>query len=548
MSDDEHNRNEDIQDDELQDDELEDNELQDEEEITESESEEESGVRIEAEYLSSEGGNNLIGRGNITNVTIVGASDKQIRNILEEVNEASRARHIPPPPPADAPFQERANHWFKHELTTDRLKFFAITLSMFNGLKYPDFKDVYEVVLQVMDVEESDANDEEKTSSYFRTPDDELVTNVKARVTPSEDGLEEIITFEDERYVDAIFNLTRRQYRGVLFDLLPALKQVVERYRYWEVRSRAALTVAEVGRIGFHRVRSRVLEPWARNSRAYVRAAVGYPLARLAEDETSRIAVRDLLDDWTDKGWRGVGETWRYRWTAASTFKQIGTIEANGADWAIDWACQGLKKVAGFDDIRLADSVIHSLIVLSLQGHLERVLFTIKEWIEEGSAGSRDEPAPQTRCIVGILAFMVLSEIHIELATEEEEEAEEAGVEVGNLFELVRQSEAQQGEYWQLIVAVSIRAFENRLADAFFNLIRRWTEYAADNPNLQNTVRNLLAEVFVHLRPLRREHVLNRLTRWEKYSKDEYVVAMAVSAKEKIRARPSNRGPIVFGD
>ena len=535
-------------------------ESEEEEELVEDESAEieTSEVSIEADYLSSRGKNNLIGRGNINNINILDASPEQIGAILKELGEVQRIHHAPSSPPADAPLQEKIDHWFEYELTTDHLKFFAITLSMFNGLKYPDFKDVYEIVLQVMDVDESGSEGEEKekkSHSRFQKSDDKLLTQVKAKVKRSDNGLEEIITFEDERYVTAIFDLMRRQYRGVLLDLLPALKQIGERYRYWEVRHRAAVAVAEISKIGFHRARSQVLEPWARHSRDYVRAAVGYPLARLAEDDTARKAVENLLDDWTNKRWSGPGETWRYRWTAASTFKHIGIIETNGDDWAINWACQGLKKIAGFDDIRLADSVIHSLVVLGLQGQLERVLLTIKEWIEEGSAGSKQDLEPETRCIVGILAFMVLSEIHIELATEEErEEAEEAGVGVGNLFDLVCQSEAEQGEYWQLMIAVGVRAFENRLADAFFNLVERWTKYAADEPCLQNTVRNLLAEVFVQIRPLRRDHILNRLARWEKYSKDEYLVAMAVSAKEKIKDKvldnppPSSRASIVFGE
>ena len=504
-------------------------------------------INADLSHIYSSAGIAIAGRD--VHFHIQGSADQ----VKQYLGESYRVRHIPPSPSADEPLQKHVDHWFEYELKTDRLKFFAITLSMFNGLKYPDFKDVYEIVLQVMDVDESGEEEDEKKPPSRFTSDYELHTQVKAKVKRSDNGLEEVIIFEDERYVTAIFDLMRRQYRGVLLDLLPALKQIGERYRYWEVRHRAAVAVAEISKIGFHRARSQVLEPWARHSRDYVRAAVGYPLARLAEDDVSRQAVEELLDDWIDR-LRNNPKEWRYCWTAASTFKHIGIIETNGDDWAINWACRGLKKIAGFDDIRLADSVIHSLVVLSLQGQLERVLLTIKEWIEEGSAGSKQDLEPETRCIVGILAFMVLSEIHIELATEEEwEEAKEAGVEVGNLFDLVCQSEADRGEYWQLMIAVGVRAFENRLADAFFNLVERWTKYAADEPCLQNTVRNLLAEVFVQIRPLRRDHILNRLARWEKYSKDEYLVAMAVSAKEKIKDKvldnppPSSRASIVFG-
>lgn len=508
------------------------------------------GVDIQADLSHLSGtAANIAGRD--INITIKVDKAAQAREVLQVLKEEASASRIPPPPPPDAPLQEKIDHWFANELKTDRQRFFAITLSMFNGLKYPDFKDIYETVLQAMGVDETE--EDEKPRSLFATADDTLIVQVQAEITRSDDGLEDVLKFKDERYVTAILNLMRRRYRNVLLDLLPALKRVVERYRYWEIRSRAALAVAEIGKIGFHRVRSQVLEPWAGDPRAYVRAAVGYPLARLAEDEASRSAVKGLLADWTDERWNGRGETWRYRWTAASTCKQIGSIEA---DWAKDWAYQGLKTVGGFDDIRLGDAVIHSLVVLSLQGQLERVLLTVKEWIEEGSAGSEEEQAPQIRCIVGVLALMVLSEIHIELATEEKEEATKAGIQVGNLFELVRQSEAEKGEYWQLVVAVGVRAFEYRLADAFFDLIARWTQYAADEPALQNTVRNLLADVFVGVRPRDRERILNRLNRWQRQTKDEHLAEMAASAKIKIKDRvlgeplpvsPAQDG-IVFGD
>jgi hypothetical protein len=436
--------------------------------------------------------------------------------------------------------------WFECELIEDHQKYYAVTLSMFNGLKYPDFKHVYELILQAMQVDDEKVKEkeEERRRSRFAEREGSLIKLVRAQLRPSEDGLENFLVFEDEQYAGTLLELLRRWYPSLLLDLLPSLKQIVESYRYWDIRSRAARAVAEISKISFHQVRTRALEPWASSRDDYVRASVGYPLAGLAEDEATRSGVEKLLDDWTNEEWtKGHGEVWRYRWAAASTYKQIGALEIDGATWPMDWACQGLTKLAGFNDIRIADAVIHSLVVISLQGQLERVLLTIKTWIEAGSAGDKDNLVPQTRCIVGILAFMVLSEIHIELATEEKEKAQEAGVAVGNLFELVCQSENERTKYWQLMVSIGVRSFEykfgNRsLAQDFFDLIERWTQYAADEPVLQNIVRNLLVDVFLQVRlPLRRDHILNRLTRWQKHSKDRHLKEMARSAKEKIKER-----------
>lgn len=514
-------------------------------------SKEKQGNELHADLSHIFGSSVNLAGNNVFNFHV--SSEKQARGILNELREEAATRHIPPPPEPDAPLQKHVDYWFDNELNTDQEKFFAITLSMFNGLKYPDFKDIYEIVLHVMKIEEEKEKEKEKPRSRFNKGDNDLAGKIKAEIKRSDDGLEEIIRFKDNRYPAAIFDLMRRCYRDVLLDLLPALKQVVEKHRYWVIRAGAALAVAEIGKLGFHRMRQQVLEPWASDQRAYVRAAVGYPLARLAENETFRKGVEDLLGDWTDPDWSGSGETWRYRWTAASVYKQIGSIEA---EWAREWAYQGLAQVAGYDDIRLADSVIHSLTVLSLQGQLKEILLLLKGWIEQGSAGSDKEDKPQLRCLVGILAFMVLSEIHIELATEEKEEVQKLGLHIENLFELVCQGEANQTAVWRLVTAIGIRAFEYHLANAFFNLIARWTEHSGENPEVQNSVRNLLAAVYVQVRPRPRQHILNRLALWEKHKTKVCLAEMARSARVKIEVEMSREPQpvasaqkhIVFGD
>ena len=139
-------------------------------------------------------------------------------------------------------------------MTTEPQKFYAITLSMFDGLKYPDFKNVYELILQAMEIKDTEAKKgKKKPRSRFGKREDELMELVKAELKPSEDKLENILTFRDEKYATTLFDVLRRWYPSVLLDLLPVLKQIVERYRYWEIRSRAARAVAEISKIGFTR-------------------------------------------------------------------------------------------------------------------------------------------------------------------------------------------------------------------------------------------------------------------------------------------------------
>jgi hypothetical protein len=481
-------------------------------------------VNAELSHITSSSVN--IAGGHVINIRL--DSSEQARKILRDIYEGNLASQLPRKPPADADLQDQVDYWFKHGLKTDDEKLFAIALTIFSGIKYPDLRDIFSVVKAELVIK-----DEGHPYSPFRTSDDDLIKTVKAQTRYDSKVLEEIIEFCDEKYPDAVFTTLRKQYRGVLLDLLPALKLIVERYRYWEIRYRAALSIAEIGKLGFQRVRSKILDLWAIDSRAYVRASVGYPLALLAQDVDCRSAVEKVLSDWCNPSWNhSSNDAWRYRWTAASTFKQIGLINE---DWAQQWAYKGLRTLAGFDDIRIADSVIHSLVVLSLQRQLEKILLLIKVWIEQGSAGSSKDVTPQARCIVGILGFFVLSQIHVELAIEEEQEAEAVGIQVNSLFHLVRQSSITEADFWQLVIAVGVRSFEFRLANEFFSLVSDWTHYAADNPTFQNTVRNLLFEVYVKVRPKQREHILNRLKRWELQSKDAQLAQMATSTKAKIQ-------------
>lgn len=411
----------------------------------------------------------------------------------------------------------------------DREKLYAITLSIFNGLTYSTFHNIYEIVLEVAQANKRD-EEKEDIGFNFKFPDPDF-----AQIKLADDSPQEIIEFVDEKHVTEIFDIMRQRYRSVLLNFLPLLKQIVEKYPDWEVRVRAALAVAEVGKTNFDRVREQALVPWAGDSRSYVRASVGYVLGYLAEEETFQPYIEKLLLDWINSPpGRDRGETWRYRWAVASACKQIGIIES---EWAKDLAYQELTDLARFNDIRIVDSVIHTLVFLSLQGQLITILNVLKKWVDENRVNDKDKQAAETRSMVGVLAFIILSEIHVNLTLDDEEEINDDNIQVNDLFELIHQSEAEQGDHWQLIVMIGVRALERRLAESFFSLIIRWTQYAVDDARMQNTVRNLIIDVFVQVSPRRREQILHRLTRWERQTKDEYLAEMAASAKVKIKER-----------
>ena len=510
---------------------------QDEEEAKTKTPEEEQKVSPKEEQPSENGSDiqaqldNILGsQVNLSGGDILQTTIHKIGNIINifksEVKEQNSVRDIPPPAPLDALSQEKINEWFANKQTTDRDKFFAITLSIFDGLKYPDFRSVYEIILHVMNVTETE--EEKNSRSLFDIADEDLIESLNVEIVRTDDGLEEIIRFKKEGYATAIFDLMRRRYRRIFLDLLFALKQVVEKHHYWEIRYRAAVAVAEIGKLGFYQMRSQVLEPWARDKRGYVRAAVGYPLAQLVRDKQYQAGVKELLNDWIKND---SDDATHCRWTAASAYKQIGLI---GTDWAKEWAYLGLKEIASFDDT--SAPVIHSLVVLSLQGQLESVLYALKGWMEQEDDDNEDVDTARNRHIVAVLTLWLLSEIYIEVA-DDQEETSEIGTE-NNLFSLIQQSQANDGMVWRLAVSLGVRAFEHNQNNSFFALIARWSSYAAKNGSWRDTLSDLLVGIFVKTDvPLDREYIWNTLKLWANQKDEKSLAHLGNLTRVKIKRR-----------
>lgn len=500
------------------------------------------GNRVEVGVSDTHNGHvTVAGRDNYTinkdNINLFFADLKkgEIRKFLRGLSEDERVLEPPPSLPDNPALTEEIERWFGDKTVSDQEKFFTLTLSIFSGLKYADFLDIYRVVCRKFIT--ICADERENPPSRFSYEDDHLIEKTQAEIVPSENGLEEIIRFKDPKYGQAVFNYMRSKHRDILLDTLPVLANVVENYRYWEVRSRAAYALYEIGKLGFQRVRRLVLEPWALHSLDYVRASIGYPATRLFQDDKTRPAVNEMLEDWISNSYgKDSSLTWRARWAAASVYKQLGTLSDPKAQ---EMAFKGLTTLAGVDDIRVGDAVIHSMVAMSLKKQLLPVLSTLQCWLEQGSAGKRTDTEQQVRCIVAILTFIILAHIHL---TAEQIDAEE-GTDDGqvfasdSLFDRIQDSGAEQSQLWQMIVAFGVRAFEMKLAPAFFDLIIQWTEYAGENGRKQHMVLNYLEDVYVQAIPLHKEYILNRLQIWEKQKKNPGLAEMASMAKEQIKTR-----------
>ena len=99
---------------------------------------------VEMSHLSSASAS-VAGR-DILHITINADTPEQAKGILKNIKEDVRAQKLPPRPPADAALQKRVDYWFQHDLQNEKERYFALALSIFSGLKYSDFRDIFQRV------------------------------------------------------------------------------------------------------------------------------------------------------------------------------------------------------------------------------------------------------------------------------------------------------------------------------------------------------------------------------------------------------------------
>ncbi len=505
---------------------------------------ESASVNATLRYVS--GNTNVVGQDmwQTVNNIVINVRKEDANRLLRELERDRKPKR--PPPPPDAPKIDQVRHWFE-ELPDDRRRCYALTLAIFNGVKFSDYTSLREKIAAGLGVRPG--KDEPPPSPFARATGEEI--DGKVEMIRDGDQPDLIIRFKDEEYVAALFELLRRPdgYPDVALRLLRLLRDIGIEFHAWEIRVRAAEAAADLGQLTFHYLRREVLDVWAGDERTYVRATAGYPLRRLAEGDVCRDQTLALLGEWSRPGRDLPGPEWRYRWAAASAYKQIGNIDQ---PWASPAAINGLRELAGNGHIAVVNAVIHSLLVHSLSGRtqMNNVLLALKQWIEEGSRGDRRNPAPQNRCLTGILALMLIADVHLALAANVRD-GNITDVPSANLFDLVREGEINRGDFWQLMIAAGVRSFEFQKIPGFFWLIERWSEYIADDAALSGTIVRLIVDVYQALQPDKyRPRLFTRLERWERQTKNRDLSACATRAREKILRgewTTTTGGRIVFG-
>lgn len=492
---------------------------------TEDDKDDEGAVSVSADIKDSSGNNFISGR-DTKNGDLV-ARDKIVNifsNNWADIQKDYEQRRRPPPPAADASLEVKTTHWFMNELEPSQ-QIIVMVLGMFNELPYEAFLRVYETIRDAILKPPSKGQPRQD----IEVIDNFLSDGEKCRIVfeHNAEEVEEHIKFKEPECKDAVWKVIRQQQRSLLLKLLPTLRLIGERQNR-EIRVRAAEAIAEIGKMSFEAIKSGILEYWARDKRGYVRAAVGYTLARLYSDAKTRKVALNTLTEWSDPKYAEVDGGWRLHWTVASVYKQIGFSDAQAA-------YEGLKKIACYPDIRVADSVIYTFVVLSLEkDRLVSIVELLGKWAEEGTGNTKVDQSRDVVCRVAILTFLVLAQLHIETLEEEiNEETEHFTARSSDLFRLVR--EHKQGNLWHTIISIGIRALENGLKDSFFGVFQLWS----NNPNsdeAKSTWVELMFSLFGQSRSKYRQIIYNRLSRWEQQTNNKNLAGLAKQAKRRINS------------
>lgn len=423
--------------------------------------------------------------------------------------------------------------WFCDELSS-REKYFVIMLSLFEGVKWTDFWEIYQALLEAKNLLINE--DDKQGNFWFEQTDEELINRAEAHIIWDDDLSGEVIEFTNVNDAAVILALMRRSYRPRLIELLPSLGKLGE-HSDLEIRARAAYAVAEIAKLDFDRVRRRVLEVWARDDRAYVRAVAGYTISRLLEDSAYADVVNKMLDSWSDPQQK---RNWKYRWAAAAAYKQVGLDKPEDA-------LTGLRTVARNDDIRVADAIIYALLVISFEEHLDQVLNALREWLNEDE---KKQDKLNVVPLVGTLAFLTLGNVYTGLAELEPEDGKKEDDQVLMLFA------ADVDKSWRAVALSALScSLKYHLTDAVFNVFKGWAKQTEDNHMHLATLRDLIADWYMEL--WYRQHQIgmtstwNRLKRWSR-DKDATVQHAGQVILAEIKQRtdaaplPANK-KIVFG-
>jgi hypothetical protein len=400
-------------------------------------------------------------------------------------------------------------------------KYYFITLSFFEGISITEFDHIFEIIRDLL-FDELYEQKEQINRLYMSLP---TIPGLEVIEHFDADRSARVYKFKQPDGGQTLLNFVKERHSKLLYKFVTAIKKVVEQYPHTpEIRVLAAYALGEIARLDVDYVYESAIKPFADSKHDGIRATVGYFFAYLfvspVQDGINlKKYLRNTLTQWTNSG------NWHYKWSAASVCEQLGLFAEDAHDQTL--AREALEKLAGTDDIRVANAVIHALVGWSLKKEFVVSLELINKWAEQGSAGRNDQFNPhQVRCIVGIWAFWAIvirnSELLIKKITHE-------SIHPLDIAETILKSRKTPKDLLPMITTVAIRSFEFQMGNYFFEGLEKWVGITQNNKEVQTLVPIWLRRIYANLpeNSLHRRHMENRIANIWLKSKNSQMLAIA---------------------
>ncbi len=407
-------------------------------------------------------------------------------------------------------------------------RFFVIGLCFYHGLSVPDFLSVLDATKKYLSQKIGKGN---KINFPSRHPD------VKTLEEFDSERLSVTIKFllEDGVSVGDIFTkVVKKDYVPELFNYATILSEIVETQpNNWEMRWRSAVGLGQISELDVRYVFNKLINVWAQDERAFVRATVGYYFYYIlsgdaALPEGAQKFLLEMLEKWaTPKDFKE--SKWKYKWTVAAICEKIAHLKNEQAQIL---ANKYLELVAGINHVRVADSVVHALVDWSIKQKFPQVFRLLVSWAESGSAGDKDEDNPyEIRCIVALVAFSAIVEVNYDLLNDKDNQRE--FIFPVDVLRTIWENQSDKENFWLGMVSIGVRYFDFKMGHYFFDMLESWTEIVSDKEFLADFVSSWLKAIYFDAHS--KTHLENRLKNvWAK-SKNKTLKSIAQLTQEKIK-------------
>lgn len=294
-------------------------------------------------------------------------------------------------------------------LPDDRHRYAALTLTLFDDVRLPDFWMVQQLILERSGLEVSTGDtpsppDNDQVAarlSHFALSDADLIAAIGGKIvnatTESDLGPLPVkyVRFADAELHAALRQFLYEHYHARLIGLVPLLEELV-RSGGPELRRAAARALGSIGALDFERLLLPTVDRWRRSDHAYLRAAAGHALDQALHDPACTPLTIQLLRGWSTTRASG-GERWKSQWTAAAAWKVMGLDQPGLALTELKHLASHLHLARDRDAATMVfPALAYTLIVLSVQGHLAAVLHTLDDWMHDGEDSAHTLPLTAT--------------------------------------------------------------------------------------------------------------------------------------------------------